>query len=212
MAELTLPDSHRDAIVSLLKLSEDEGRQLIKQLDDCDSNNTAMRAVLDEAVGNGKQVLRALVMFAVIPRRFGISFQELDRGAKESFGVNESQFPLGDLLATKSLRQFAKAVDLRNGYERILLNSRIYSDIRPVFEDDDIGDNERVEAAMVNHTLQLTYRVGERESEDLHLALDLDDLNKLRKQIDRALHKQIAAHNFIEKSGATMLEPLEPSE
>jgi hypothetical protein len=209
VAELTLPDKHRDAIVSLLKLGADEGHRLIKQIEDCGSKNPTLIATLDEAVGNGKQVLRALVMFAAIPRRFGVSLVTVERGAKDSFGFAESAFPLAELLAVKPLQQIAKALDLRNAYERILVDSRIVSDIRPVFGDDDVNAGEGVEAAMVNHTLQLRFSVGEDEPKDFHLALDLDDLRKLRKQIDRALEKQDAAHNFIEQSGAIMLEPLE---
>ena len=205
MAELTLPDTHRDAIVSLLQLPPDDGNQLIKQLQSCDGRNAAMIDVLDEAVGNGRSVLRAIVMFAVLPQRFGLSLEEVEEAAKSSFGVPDSVFPLGELISLQPIRKFAKALDLRNAYERILLKSRIVSDIRPVFDDEEIGD---VDAAMVNHSLQLKLRVGDDES-DLHIALDVDDLTSLKKQIERALEKESAARRFIEKGAATVLEALE---
>jgi hypothetical protein len=207
VAQLTLPDSHRDAIVSLLQLPADDSNHLIKQLQACEGRNAAMIDVLDEAVGNGngRSVLRAIVMFAVLPQRFGLSAEEVEEAAKSSFGVPDSAFPLGELIALRPIQKFAKALDLRNTYERILLKSRIVSDVRPVFDDEEIGD---VDAAMVNHSLQLKLRVGDDES-DLHIAVDVDDLTSLQKQIERALEKESAARRFIEKGEATVLEALE---
>jgi hypothetical protein len=210
VAELTLPDRHREAIVSVLNLSAEAGEQLLKQLQDCDGKNAAMINVLEDAVGNGRAVLRALVSLALVPRRFPIPANDLDAAVKKSFGAPESEFPIGQLVTSKPLEQFAKALDLRNAYERILLSSRVVSDIRPVFDDDEI--REDIEAAMVNHTLQLKVRVGDREPEDLHVAVDIDDLKSLRKHIDRALEKETAARRLIEKGDAVVLEALESSE
>jgi hypothetical protein len=163
-----------------------------------------MTAVLEENVGNGPEVFRALITFAVIPRRFGTTSQELDTGVKDSFGMSDSAFPLGDLLTSAPMQRAAKALDLRNAYERILLTSRVVSDIRPIF-DDETADS--FEAAVVNHTLQLKYSDGARDHE-LHIAVDVDDLKRLREQIDRALKKEIAAREFLEKGGAIVLDPL----
>jgi hypothetical protein len=209
VVELTLPDRHRGAIVSILKLSADEGSRLLKQLADCDSKNATMIALFDGVVGNGREVLRGLVTFAVIPRRFGMTANELDAAVKRSFDMPESEFPLGELLTSAPVQQAAKALDLRNAYERILLTSRIVSDIRPVFDDDDI--KESVTAAMVNHTLQLKYSGSAHDQQDLHIAVDIDDLKRLREQIDRALKKEAAARSFIEKGDAVLLEALESS-
>lgn len=210
MAEFTVPDRDRDAIARILNLQPDDAAQLLERLTECGTSSAAMIDVLDQVVGDGSHALRALVNFAVFPRRFGIPIDEVEPIIKKSFGAPDSIFPLAKLMSLKALTQFAKALDLRNVYENILHTSRILTDIRPVFDDDEIEDE--VEAAMVNHILQLKYRTGEGDSRELHLAVDATDLRALQKQIDRALKKEQAGNSFIKRANATVLEPLETGE
>lgn len=167
--------------------------------------NTAMIKIIDEVVGNGREVLRAIVTFAVIPRRFGLKPDEVEAAAKASFDQPDSTFPLADLIGSREIQKFAKALDLRNAYERIFLASRIVTDIRPVFDDDEVG---AFDAAMINHTLQLRLRADDAES-DIHIAVDLDDLETLKSQIERAIKKEESSRKFVAKGEATLLEALE---
>ena len=115
-----------------------------------------------------------------------------------------------ELVELPAILQFVKAVELRNAYENILTDSRIVTDIRPVFPD---GKVDRVEAAMINHTILLTYQNGEEsEAQRLYVAVDLDDLEKLKAQIDRALDKEHATRALIEAAAVTRLEPTEGPE
>ncbi|WP_191496159.1 hypothetical protein [Mycobacterium simulans] len=128
---------------------------------------------------------------------------------KESFDVEGAGTGLFALLQSATVRRFAKALTLHNEYERIVTDTRILSDIRPVFDDDE-GD-PAIEAVIVNHTLRFSYTAGDGDHE-LHFALDASDLKKLKAQIERALEKDKASQALAETANVVVLQPMEDSE
>lgn len=209
MANLRVPDSDRDALIKLLALSAAEATSLGADLEACDGQNGTIIAILDKYVGDGQLLLGALTSLQVAIRRFGISPQDMEFAVKSSFGVSESSVPLAELLNVRVLRRYSKALELRNAYERIATATRIVSDIRPVFPDGEIGD--RVDAALINHTLRISFKTGE-EADETYFAVDEKTLRALKDQIDRAIAKESAARTFIVKGSATVLQPLEENE
>lgn len=92
-------------------------------------------------------------------------------------------------LRSRVLRASIKAWALLNDEERIYLHSRILTDVRPVFDDEDAG---RLLASVIVHTLKIATRVDGRV-QGVYVSLDSDDLKELRNVIDRALEKADAA-------------------
>ena len=212
MATVRVPDRDRDVLQDLLDLDVDKAKELVASLAKTDDSKVIIATLDDVSNQRGRLLFRALVSFRLLMRRIGIESPQFADAIKASFGRKDSGFPLDDLIGLEMFGQYAKTLDLRNAYEHILTGSRIVSDIRPVFpdaaDDEDVSPVGDVEAAIVNHSLRVVYRTDTNEPEELYLALDLADLKRLRKQIDRALAKEAAAQRFIEKGGAVVLEPL----
>jgi hypothetical protein len=91
---------------------------------------------------------------------------------------------LQSLIDSTPIRLVTKAMELSYDYTNLLRKARILTDIRPLF--DEQGD--AVEAAVVTHTLRLGYS-SECGNHELSVALDLQDVKKLRDQCDRAIKK-----------------------
>ena len=77
----------------------------------------------------------------------------------------------------------AKAYDLKTDDERTFCHARILTDMRPVF-------GQRIEdgpkAMVVVHMLKLGYHQGNDKHQHFYVSLDANDLEELRKVIDRA--------------------------
>jgi hypothetical protein len=212
MAKVAVPDRHRRAFGGLLSFSDDLVHKLAAEIDSSDQRFGTITGLLQDAgVKEPGDALQALASLQLAVKQFNLNETDV---AESLVPASDEEQPanLWPLLSTAAVRRFAKAIDLRNAYEKILSASRVISDIRPVFSDD--GDVPAiVDAAMVNHTLKLTYFPGERGLPgEIHIAVDATDLKNLREQIDRALDKERAARALIEEGGAVVLEPLETSE
>lgn len=86
----------------------------------------------------------------------------------------------------KPLRQTLRAVELKEEFGWVYLDSRIITDIRLVFNDH-LRDSQR--AALLLHQLRLTVQQG-KKSRDLYISFDRNALQMLKDQIDRALFKE----------------------
>jgi len=93
------------------------------------------------------------------------------------------------LLSLKTLGLTSKAYDLLMEYEKTYVKSRIITDIRPVFSDDVDGD---VEMGVIVHDLKIEYHKGRSTHEEIHIALDCNDLRELKERILRAEKKEKA--------------------
>ncbi len=104
------------------------------------------------------------------------------------------------LSSSDSLRVSAKALNVMVEHERILLNARILSDIRPVFT-----DSLTVAAAgLIVHNLGITFR-QDGKSRESFFALDDNDIKKLKDVIERAEAKSGALKSILKNSGVRQL-------
>lgn len=78
-----------------------------------------------------------------------------------------------------------KALMLSNDVPRIFNESKIISDIRVIFGDEIESDKK---FAVVSHQLKIDLIEDSREK-SIHINMDIEDLKKLRNQIDRAFVK-----------------------
>lgn len=90
-----------------------------------------------------------------------------------------------------------KTLGLNSEYERVYKNSRILTDIRPVFKND---VEEDVHCAIIVHKLKVEYLDSRRESTTCYISLDSMDMQQLKKNIERAESKEKALkHTFNDK-------------
>lgn len=212
MAKVAVPDRHRQAFSDLLELSDEQIGKVSADIKSSDQKyGTITELFRETGIRHPVDALEALASLQLAVRQFGLSEEDV-RASLVSVTEDPEPASLWPLLQTPAVRRFAKAIDLRNTYEKILTESRVVSDIRPVFPDTDEVP-AAVDAAMVNHTLKLNFYAGDRGLPgEIYIAVDTTDLKNLRDQIDRALEKERAARALIEEGGAVVLEPLVRSE
>lgn len=92
---------------------------------------------------------------------------------------------LEKLLGIKLLRFISKATRIQRDGERLYCESKILSDIRPVFHAD---PSVLPSSAVITHTLKIIYHTG-RGREEVHIVLDSNSLESLRNVINRAYEK-----------------------
>ncbi len=112
--------------------------------------------------------------------------------------LNEPQLALlrtrlEKLLKVETLLVIAKASRLQRDGERLYCESKILSDIRPVFGEDPTA---RPSGAVITHTLKIAYH-EKGKHHDFHLVLDSVDLGALKDVIDRALVKDETLRSLL---------------
>lgn len=96
-----------------------------------------------------------------------------------------------------------KAFNLLLERSRLMLSSRIITDIRPVFKEEKI---ESPNYCVITHNLKIQYSKGLLEKKKAYYALDHQDLIQLQSQIERALSKEVEMQKFCQKAGLNILE------
>ncbi|MDF5735473.1 MAG: hypothetical protein V7L04_31155 [Nostoc sp.] len=97
-----------------------------------------------------------------------------------------------------------KASNLLVEHERIFSDSKIFTDIRPVFDSE---TERKVEAAILIHTLKIEYRDTEGTKE-FYIALDSDDLDNLYEQITIAIDNRDALGSILKKAEIECINPV----
>ena len=100
-----------------------------------------------------------------------------------------------------SLDLTAKVSLIKNDQSHAYLQSKIYTDVRPVFGRSDA----KVYGAVIIHTLKLSYQDGEQRK-DFFVALDQSDLLSLRDVIERAEAKEATMREHSPLSGLRFFE------
>jgi hypothetical protein len=91
---------------------------------------------------------------------------------------------LRSLLDTNAIQGVIKATDLALDHQRLLLNSRLITDVRPVFND----ERDVLIGAVVHNVLRIRF-LEDHSTRNLTFLLDEDDIRKLHAACERALKK-----------------------
>lgn len=107
-----------------------------------------------------------------------------------------------ELLNAARIRVVSKALTLSLDHERVYLDSKVITDIRPIFGTD---DEPSVDGALVNHVLRMTYIDAAGVRTTISLALDSRDLVGLKSALDRAEKKEVAVRALLEAGGVALV-------
>jgi hypothetical protein len=162
----------------------------------------------------------SIFSLAVLRSRNGLSAAE----TADSILLTELSLPaervagfrsvLADLIDLAPVRLTVRAIDLAAADERLLISSRVITDLRPVFPEPwDAVSSDALEpvATLIVHTLRLEYLEGD-VNRTFQLALDGDDIRTLRSNLERAERKVAALTGFIAKAGLSEIPVKKPSE
>ena len=98
------------------------------------------------------------------------------------------------LLNVEALTTVYKAVGLQREESNLYCDSKVLSDIRPVFGKE-VG---RPAGAVITHTLKIGFHEGKSGSHrDCYIALDSEDLDGLAEAIERAQSKDKALRELL---------------
>jgi len=97
------------------------------------------------------------------------------------------------LMSIETLHIVAKAARLQRDGERLYCESKILSDVRPVFTAD---PTDPPVGAVLTHTLKIGYHEGSQHKE-FHLILDSEDLTALSEVIIRAQEKDKTLRDLL---------------
>ncbi len=90
------------------------------------------------------------------------------------------------ILLSKNIQITTKAIELEGDREKLLSNTRIITDIRPIFDDE---NSDSIEKNIILHNLRIRYMDADGNHE-IYFAVDRRDLQNLKEQIIRAEHKE----------------------
>lgn len=100
--------------------------------------------------------------------------------------------------SNKYLYYIEKAKKLLIERAKLIGNTRIITDIRPIFKEEKIG---KPEYSLIIHNLRIEYTKDFKNMERSFFALDHQDLIKLQEQIKRALDKEEEMQEICKKMG-----------
>lgn len=167
-----------------------------------------LRRVIAEAINDNvsaNAAWRALPALAIAFRRYNVTASDLLASVRESLVSqgwdekqlllwHESQPVIEKMLMSPAVVLPAKARELAFDFERIYTRARILTDIRPVFDD----ARDEIVGADITQTLRLDYTSRNDSFSSLSLALEMADIEQLRKCCEDALRKANASREMIE--------------
>jgi hypothetical protein len=153
-----------------------------------------LNSLKDEMGGSSEAVANAIVSAAKEAHcdEFHLSASELDLLGRRIIETLENA-PVLDLIS--------RALDVTLDHDRILIASRIFSDIRSVFD----RDATRIDGYSIVHTLTLHY-AQDTEHKDFYVALDDNDIEDLQEVLNRAKQKGKLLREFASAAGITHID------
>lgn len=159
------------------------------------------------------EILAVIIPLFAVKENKSVSIHQLaDDIGGAATGLGEEKFPIEKVEILKSRLQLllgldkplaviAKANEVMTEHEKTFCGARVLSDIRSVFAE----APDKVSGAMVVHMLEIGYhQLGKHQ--EFFVAMDNDDLKKLKGVIERAEKKTLALRSLIENSNTPYLE------
>lgn len=213
--ELTVPRYVRRGLEKLAGLTKESTQELLSVLKEEKASLSGssmlqrIAARIEEAEGLNDIIYMLLSIYRA-RQEYGLSTDTLvERMSSDIEELGLSQDQQGQLkerllefLSIKSLAVTAKAANVMTSHERIFRKARILTDVRPIFEEDDSGHPA---AAVVIHMLKITYQQNDGDAH-FFVALDTEDVRKLRDVLNRADKKAANLQSLLEATNVPYLE------
>jgi hypothetical protein len=217
MAIITIPERLKPGFKILLKLPQKRQLELVKYIVDSPIGITP-ETLVEELPANFEgdpnelkiatsillSIFNATDSFEFNAEKFIPDFvTALEDSNLAPDSPDEFRFVLKTLLSVKEKIDLSKKLEgLVSEGQRLITNSRIVTDIRPIVHDDDA---KNILGLTVIHTLKITFFDGESQREN-YFSLDISDIEKLEKNILRAKEKHEAFKNKFASSDFQFFE------
>jgi hypothetical protein len=211
VASLGVPHSYRASLLALAGADENVVAALVSQLDALPAYApvTDVRRVIttslapDQSEGDAASEGLAAALLSLRGLFRTLSAEEIGESLASSTDLDldaESRRRLAQRVAaflkSPALSTTAVAVDLQTQHERNYQSARIFTDVRPVFDEDvDQGPT----GAVIVEMLQLQTWNRDGRAETIFVALDEKDLMQLQDVVDRARKKTATLRKFLDE-------------
>jgi hypothetical protein len=219
---LMIPERYERGLVQIKRLQDSDVQHLLRALGDATATNTQreIATLLEPALplltaADIKALVDALYSLYVARAKTEITavrfVSELLNAIRQSTNkdiatsdpeeVSRLTKTLTDLLSVPALSTKAKAYALRTDFANTFCDSKIITDLRPVF-DTDVKDEPA--GAVITHTLKLEYHHCGKHTE-IHIALEKPDIENLLTTLKRAQDKAVTLSSVTAKHGLRIL-------
>lgn len=215
MSAIQTPDDYVPALRGLAQMPEEQFDDLMQVAAGLQSLSAAQQfasrvraeAAVDPEVSDN--LLDAIMSMMTYAEAHDIPLDDLVRRISQSANLDlsdESQLLLETRLRTLAvdgpIRIWHKSTSLSLEYKNVFVDSRIVTDVRPVFGER-VDDGMR--AALIIHSLRIdSIKDGKHYSE--YIAMDGEDLHNLRDTIDRAIEKSSSVRTMLRASSVLHLD------
>ncbi|NIR52267.1 hypothetical protein GWO43_27110 [candidate division KSB1 bacterium] len=215
MARLRIPERSKQGFKDFIEFGDDLQQKLIQELDNVpiglSSEKTAER--LSQSLGVEIEKVHEIVdLIGSLFLNKEKAKVDLDTFVEdvcealeqENFKLKKTfKERLKSLLSLEShFYMTFKARRLAYEREKLLLDTRILTDARPVFSE---NNSSKVDGFILIHNLKIEYYEGE-DHKELYLAPDNSDLEKLKWQIKRAEDKEKAVKEQFSQINLSILD------
>jgi len=223
MADLTIPERHRNGVVKLLELSEDSFSQMVSALEGVgpklfpDNLSSQMiskiKGVSPEDVS---EIITTIMSLSSHRMHDDSTAEELAEQVVQA--AIEANIPIKSdkeritfkdrllkFFELNTLFVSAKALGILLSNENLFCSARILTDIRPVFGTD---PTVAPTAIVMVHMLDLGYH-KDGELKHLYIAMNSIDIDTLREALNRAEMKAESLKPLMKKAGVEFLDPSE---
>lgn len=221
MTSIPVPESYQAGVDALVRINDGQYLQLLSALKSAEpamfsAGLTSQVAPALDGVKTSavQQIVEALVVMYGVRARAGMAASEFANGIRNGVddfeGVefseddkNRLEERLTDLLEIeKSIGITAKASGVISEHEHTFCSVRVITDVRPIYKDDlSLSPSE----AVVIHTLKIGYH-KDRDHKDFFVAMDDEDIQKLKVAIERAELKSKSAKSMLKKADVLCLD------
>jgi hypothetical protein len=212
---MRVPVAHRTALIWLAELPDEAADSLLNKLAGLDGFSSAAK-IADTLTGvggvtatNADALVRAGLSLATQTKYHGWENDELATAVAASPDLEllaelqeNAAKRVARLISAEAITTTARALDLQGEHERIFHDARVLTDIRPVFGPDaakpPIG-------AVISEMLKVEYFTA-TDTKEIFIALDRDDLIRLKSVVDRAITKAESLREFLEAADLRYFE------
>jgi hypothetical protein len=202
--QIRVPTKVKEGVREALSLSSEQRSQVIAILKEFHGNQlpsiSAVAERVADEVGIGlemsQNIFQSLASFNRALFEFKFSLSEMVSLVQESEQGSflETEF-LEEMLSTWFVSTLTKLEALRSEYDAIYRGGKLITDVRHVFPEE---PGQKPEAATIVHLLRIRYQ--QDRIKDFYVAMDMDDLEELRGQIDRAVQKEASLRTLAAES------------
>lgn len=222
MNNLKIPPQYNVGIRLIIKTDEPVFNKLLNAITEVhpsvDINNLSLEIspkIEELSINDLQEILRTIRSIYSLRNRENIKNNEIIRGLINAVSTDESfsdlsaeeltvfEDRLNELFVIDGCISISsEAITLLQEYEHIFSNSRIVTDVRPIFKTE---KKEGIAGALVVHNLRIAYQDASGIKE-FYVALDSNDVKNLYEQLSQSLIEADIIQTMLNKANVLYLD------